>query len=369
MLKNYLKIAWRNLNRNKGLSFINIAGLSVGMAFALLIGLWVQYEMSFDKFHKNIDRIAQVQKHTLFNNEKNTQGGIMLPLYDELKAKYPEVKRATRLDWGRHHSLNLGDKKFSKRGQYVDPDFLQMFTFPLVKGDPKTALNDPNSIILTESLAKSMFGDEDPIGKIVTVDIEYPVKVTAIAKDVPFNSTITFDFLAPFEWRVNNFEWVKNARTQWGNNFLMTMVEVKEGASMEALSKKLGPLVPSKNAELKNQTLFLQPLSKWHLYDEFKNWVNVGGRITYVRLFGIIGIFVLLIACINFMNLATARSEKRAREVGIHKAVGSRRSQLITQFLSESIFTTFLSFLLALGLIQVLLPLVKDLGFEHIKFL
>jgi putative ABC transport system permease protein len=368
MLKNYLKIAWRNLNRNKGLSFINIAGLSVGMAFALLIGLWVQYEMSFDKFHKNIDRIAQVQKHTLFNNEKNTQGGIMLPLYDELKAKYPEVKRATRMDWGNHHSLNLGDKKFSKRGYYVDPDFLQMFTFPLVKGDPKTALNDPNSIILTESLAKSMFGDVDPIGKIVTVDIEYPVKVTAIAKDAPYNSTITFEFLAPFEWRVNTFEWIKNARTQWGNNFLMTMVEVKEGASMEALSKKLGPLVPSKNAELKNQTLFLQPLSKWHLYDEFKNWVNVGGRITYVRLFGIIGIFVLLIACINFMNLATARSEKRAREVGIRKAVGSRRSQLITQFLSESIFTTFLSFLLSLGLIQVLLPLVKDLGFEHIKF-
>lgn len=368
MLKNYFKIAWRNLARNKGLSFINIAGLSVGMAFALLIGMWVKYEMSFDKFHKNIDRLASVQKHTLFNNEKNTQMGIMLPLYEELIKNYPEVKRATRMDWGGHHSLVIGDKKFSKRGQYVDPEFLQMFSFPIVKGDAKTALNDLNAIILTESLAKTMFGDENPIGQLIKLDNEYTVKVSAIAKDVPHNSTISFDFLAPFEWRVQTFEWIKNARTQWGNNFLMTAVEVKEGASMEALSKKLGPLVPSKDADLKNQTLFLHPLSKWHLYDDFKNWVNVGGRIEYVRLFAIIGIFVLLIACINFMNLATARSEKRAKEVGIRKAVGSQRIQLIFQFLGESMFTAFLSFLLALILIQVLLPSLKDLGFEHVQF-
>jgi putative ABC transport system permease protein len=368
MLKNYFKIAWRNLARNKGLSFINISGLSVGMAFALLIGMWVKYELSYDKFHKNIDRIAGVWKHTLFNNEKGTQSGIMLPLYDELIKNYPEIKRATRMDWGGGHSLIIGDKKFSKEGHYVDPDFLEMFSFPVVKGNTKTALNDLNSLVITQSLAKTLFGDEDPIGKLVKMDIEHTMKVTAVIKDVPRNSSFEFDFLIPFEFRVQNNEWVKNARTMWGNNFLMTMVEVKEGTSMEALSKKLGPLVTSKDAALKNQTLFLHPFSKWHLHSEFKNWTNVGGRIEYVRLFGIIGIFVLLIACINFMNLATARSEKRAREVGIRKAVGSQRVQLIIQFLGESMFTAFLSFILAICLIQVILPFLKDLGFEHIQF-
>lgn len=334
----------------------------------MLIGMWVQYELSFDKFHKNFDRIAAVEKHTLFNNEKNTQIGIMLPLYDELKANYPEVKRVTRMDWGNNHSLIVGDKKFNKKGHYVDPDFLQMFTFPIVKGDAKTCLNDLNSIVLTESMAKAIFGDEDAIGQLIKLDNQYTLKVTAIAKDVPPNSTFGFQYLVPFEHRVQNSEWVKNARTQWGNNFLMTMVEMKEGASMEALSKKLAPLVPRKDPELKNQTLFLHPLSKFHLRDQFKNWVNVGGRIEYVRLFAIIGLFVLLIACINFMNLATARSEKRAKEVGIRKAVGSQRMQLIMQFLGESMFTAFLSFTLALIMVQVLLPSLKDLGFEYIRF-
>jgi putative ABC transport system permease protein len=368
MFKNYIKIAWRNLIRNKGLSFINICGLSVGMAFALLIGMWVKYEISFDKFHKNIDRIAFVYKHTLFNNEKGTQSGIMLPLYDELINNYPEVKRATRMDWGGGHSLMVGDKKFVKRSHFVDPDFLQMFTFPIINGDAKTALKDINSIVLTESLAKTLFGTNEAIGKLIRLDNQYTFKVTAIMKDVPHNSSFNFDFLMPFEWRIQNEEWVRNARTMWGNNFLMTAVELKEGASMAALSKKLGPLVPSKDAALKNQTLFLQPLSDRHLYNEFKNWVNVGGRIDHVKLFGIIGIFVLLIACINFMNLATARSEKRAKEVGIRKAVGSQRIQLVMQFLGESMFTAFLSFILALILIQVILPFVKDLGFEHIQF-
>jgi putative ABC transport system permease protein len=368
MFRNYLKIAWRNLSRNKGLSFINICGLTVGMCFALLIGMWVKYEMSYDKFHKNIDRIAGVWKHTLFNNEKGTQSGIMLPLYDELVKNYPEIKRATRMDWGGGHSLIVGDKKIVKRSHYVDPDFLHMFTFPIIKGDVNTALNDLNSMVLTESLAKTLFGDEDPIGKLIKMDNQYTLKVSAIMKDVPHNSSVSFDFLMPFEWRVQNEEWVKRARTMWGNNFLMTLVEIKEGTSMQAFSKKIGPLATSKDATLKNQTLFLHPFAKWHLYDDFKNWVNVGGRIEYVRLFGIIGIFVLLIACINFMNLATARSEKRAREVGIRKAVGSQRAQLIMQFLGESMFTAFLSFILALALIQVILPFLKDLGFEHVQF-
>jgi putative ABC transport system permease protein len=368
MFKNYFKIAWRTLLQNKGLSFINIFGLAIGMAFAMLIGLWIQFETSFDQFHENKSRLALVRKHTMFNNEKNTQVAIPLPLYDELKRNYPEVKRVTRMDWGNDHSLMIGNKKFNKSGIYVDPDFLKMFTYPLVKGNVATALADPNSIVLTESMANTLFGKEDPIGKIIKLDNKYNVLVTAIAKDIPPNSTITFDFLAPFEFKVINEEQVKNAKTEWGNNFLANLVELKEGASMEALSKKIDPILMQKRKDKVNQHLFLQPYASMHLFNEYKNWVNVGGRIEYIRLFAIIGIFVLLIACINFMNLSTARSEKRAKEVGIRKAVGSQRRQLVVQFLAESMLTAFCAFLLSLALIQLLLPLLKDLGFEHIRF-
>ncbi len=368
MLRNYFKVAWRNLFQNKTLSFINIFGLAIGMAFAMLIGLWIQFETSFDRFHKNIERLALVRKHTLFNNNKNTQVGIMLPLYDELKNKYPEVKRATRIDWGNSHSLMVGKDKFNKKGLYVDPDFLEMYSFGLVKGSVQTALKDPNSIVLTESLAKTLFKDANPLGKYIKLDNKYNVHVTAVVKDAPKNSSINFEFLAPFEFKVMNFDYVRNAKDSWGNNFLANMVELKEGASMDALSKKIGPLIGQKDNKIKNQTLFLQPMKEMHLYDEFKDWKNSGGRIEYVRLFGIIGIFVLLIACINFMNLATARSEKRAKEVGIRKAVGSQRGQLIAQFLTESLFTSFLAFLLSLVLIQILIPYLKDLGFENIRF-
>lgn len=367
MIKNYFKTAWRNLWKNKGLSFINIFGLAVGMTFAILVGMWIQFETSYDGFHANGDRIAVVKKNTLFNNEKYTQTGIVLPLYDELKDNYPEVKRISRKDWGGSHSLMVGNNKFKKNGTYVDPDFLKMFSFPLVKGDVETALNDPNSLIVTESLATTLFGKDDPIGKIVRLDNKFDIQVTAVAKDPPKNSSLNFEFLAPFEFKVQNFEWIKNAKTQWSNNFLMNLVEIKEGVSMEAFSRKIGPIMVQKDKEKnKNQALFLQPMAQWHLYDEYKNWVNVGGKITYVRLFGIIGIFVLLIACINFMNLSTARSEKRAKEVGIRKAVGSQRIQLILQFLSESVLTTFIAFILSIFLMWLVLPFLKDLGFENI---
>ncbi|HEX6426501.1 MAG TPA: ABC transporter permease [Niastella sp.] len=368
MFKNYFKIAWRSLLQNKGLTFINIFGLAIGMAFALLIGLWIQYETSFDAFHKNKDRIALIRKHTLFNNQKNTVASMPLPLYDELKRNYPEIKRLSRMEGSYEHSLMVGNNKFSKRGMYVDPDFLKMLSFPLMKGNAATALNDPNSIVLTESLATALFGKEDPVGKTIKVDNEYNIQVSAVAKDVPDNSTLSFEFLIPFDFKIQHFENIKNAQTQWGNNFLRYIVELKEGNSMQALSKKMEPLIMQKRKDGITQLAFLQPMQKWHLYNDYKEWKNTGGRIEYVRLFAIIGIFVLLIACINFMNLTTARSEKRAKEVGIRKAVGSQRIQLIVQFLSESMLTAFLAFLLSILLIQLLLPLLKDIGFEKIHF-
>lgn len=368
MLKNYFKIAWRNLIRNKTLSLINILGLSLGMAFAMLIGMWIRFETSFDAFNKNNDRIAMVGKHMLINNQKSTSVAVMLPIYDELKNNYPEIKRVTRTDWGNAHSLMIGNNKFNKVGMYVDPDFLKMFTFPVIRGNMETALNDPNSIVLTASLAKAIFGTQDPIGKFIKIDNQYNVQVTAIVKDAPKNSSMDFQFLAPFEFEMQNIDNVRSSKTRWNNSLVQIIVEVKEGVSIDALSKKIGPMSAKKNTGMKVLTLFLYPMERWHLYGDFKNWVETGGRIEYIRLFGIIGIFVLLIACVNFMNLSTARSEKRAREVGIRKTVGSRRVQLIVQFLTESVFTAFLAFLLSLILIQVLLPYLKDLGFENIRF-
>ncbi|PSL48337.1 ABC-type antimicrobial peptide transport system permease subunit [Chitinophaga niastensis] len=367
MIKNYFRIAWRNLFQNKVLSFINIFGLATGMAFALLICLWIRQETSYDTFHENRDRIALVMQNSLFNDQKNTISATQFPVCEELKTNYPEVKRATKLSWNTKAGLLAGNNKFTKSGIYADPDFLEMFSFPVIKGDAKTALNDPNSIILTESLATALFGTKDPIGQLIKLDNRYDVQVTAVMKDIPKNSTITFEFLAPYEFQVQHNDFVKSNRHNWANNFMMNMVELKAGASMDALSKKIGPVIMQRDKSLKNQTLFLQPMQEWHLYGDYKNWVNVGGKILYVRLFGIIGIFVLLVACINFMNLSTARSEKRAKEVGIRKAIGSRRIQLVMQFLSESMLTAFLAFLLAICLIQLLLPLLKDIGFEFIS--
>lgn len=367
MLKSHFKIGWRNLLKNKGYSAINIGGLAIGMAFAMLTGMWIQYEVNFDSFHKNGDRIALIQKHTLFNDEKNTQESTPFPLYDELKNNYPEVKRTSKVSWENEHSLKVGDNTIRKTGRYVDPDFLEMFSFPIIKGDVKTALKNPSSIILTESVALSLFGADDPLGKIVRVDNLYDVQVTAVVADVPANSTLKFEFLGPYEFEAQNSTFITNNKTNWGNNFLMNMVELKEGISMEAFSEKISKLNMEKDPTIHNVFLFLHPLKNWHLRNNFKNWVNVGGRIEYVRLFGSIGIFVLLIACINFMNLSTARSQKRAKEVGIRKTMGSQRSQIIIQFLSESMLTTFIAFLLSFALIILLLPSLKEVGFQNIK--
>ncbi len=368
MLNNYFRIAWRNLLKNRLFSLINILGLAVGMTFAMLIGLWVKHELSFDSFHENRERVAIVLRNVLFNDDKITHIAEPLPLYDELKSSYPEVKRLTRLDWGIPHILKVDENRFSKRGLYVDPDFLKMFSFPLVKGNPEIVLEEPNAIVLTESLAEGLFGNHDPIGKIVRMDNQHDLIVTGVAKDVPKNSTLGFEFLVPFAHNIQVNDWVRNAQTQWGNNFLRIVLELNEGASMEAFSAKIKPILQQKTNDPKRGTLFLHPLTKWHLYSEFKDWVNVGGKIDYVRLFAIVGLLVLLIACINFMNLSTARSEKRAKEVGIRKAIGSQRQQLIGQFLCESLLTAFIAFLLSLELLSLILPLLKDLGFENISF-
>lgn len=368
MLKNYLKIALRNLVKNKGYSAINILGLAIGMAVALLIGLWVRYEWSFDDFHENRAHIARVMKKTYFNNQKDTGNGIMLPLAAELRANFSEVKHVTRVDWGDKHSLVAGDQKLSRPGHYADPDFLKMFTFPLLKGNVEQVLKNPYSIVLTESLAKAMFGNAEPVGKVIRVDNQFEVMVTGVLKDIPKNSSFQFDYLMPYELNIATSDFVRGALDQWGNNFLQTFVELNDGVTPEAFSARIANLVRTKLNDKQESLLFVHPMPKWHLFGEFKDWVNTGGAIEYVRLFGVIGMLVLLIACINFMNLSTARSEKRAREVGIRKAVGSQRQQLIAQFLTESMLTALLGFVIALVIVELALPYLKNVGFANITF-
>jgi putative ABC transport system permease protein len=366
MLKNYFTTAIRHLLKNRGYSFINIFGLAVGMAVALLIGLLVQHEVSYDGFNVHKAQIGKVKKMSVFNNEKKVQNGVMLPLYDELRTNYPEVKYITRLDWGDDHSLVAGDKKISKRGHFADPDMLRMFTFPLVKGNVNNVLRETYSIVVTESLARALFGAADPMGRMVRMDNQSNLVVTGVLRDIPDNSTISFDFLVPYELNIAMNDFVKGAKGQWQNNFLQNYVQLREDASMEAFSNRIADIVRKKTKQQKEGLLFLHPMEKWHLYNHFEEWKNTGGAIEYVRMFSIIGVLVLIIACINFMNLSTARSEKRAREVGIRKAIGSQRGQLIAQFLGEAIITSFIAFLLSLLIVKTSLPLLKSAGFEHV---
>lgn len=367
MIRNYCRVAWRNLLHNKTLSAINITGLALGMAFALLIGMWVQYEKSFDQFHTNGDRIGIFIKHSLFNDEKSTQYATPLPLYALMQHDYPEVKRATRISQSDKLGIAYGNNKFFKTGIFADPAFLRMFSFPLIEGNINTALNEVNSIILTQSQARALFGNASAMGQIVKVD-NMEMQVTGVMRDLPSNSTFDFDFLMPFAIMERESSFVRDANTRWGVNFAWNAIELNPGAGMEGLSKKVRDLVNQHDPGHNNQFLDLQPFTRMHLYNEFKDWKEAGGRITYIHLFSIIGIFVLLIACINFMNLSTARSEKRAKEVGIRKAIGSGRTQLIGQFLSESVITALIAFVVAIMLILMIQPFLSQVGVSHVQF-
>ncbi|HEV8284623.1 MAG TPA: ABC transporter permease [Chitinophagaceae bacterium] len=371
MIKNYLKIAWRNLVKSKGYSAINIGGLAVGMAVAMLIGLWVYDELSFDKYHKNYDRIAQVMQHANFNGKWETQTANPALMGPELRNKYgSNFKYVVQASWTGSHLLSLGDKHITKVGNYFEPDAPEMLTIEMLKGT-RSGLKDPYSIMLSASAAESFFGNEDPINKTIKLDRSFDVKVTGVYKDLPDNTSFKgIKIMMPWElWLIQN-PWAKNMDDPWGSNFSQTFVQIADNTDMEKVSAKI------KNVKLNNVNkeeakyqwiVFLQPMSKWNLYNEFKNRVNTGGNIQYVWLFGIIGIFVLILACINFMNLATARSEKRAKEVGIRKTVGSLRSQIIKQFFAESYLVVLLAFVLCLILVAVLLPLFNEVAGKKIE--
>jgi putative ABC transport system permease protein len=372
MIKNYLKSAWRNLVKNKVHSFINIVGLSVGMAVAMLIGLWVWDEISFDTFTPNYGSIAQVIQNVTNNGEVQTWRQMPYPLAAELRKSYGgDFKNVVMAVGFGDHMVALDNKKLKRSGCYMEPQGPRMFTLDMLKGS-RDALNDPSSIIISASTAKAYFGDADPMGKTLRIDNQENGKVAGVYSDFPQNSTFAdFGFIGPWQmfYTAND---IKSMKEPWRPNFTNLYVRMAGHADMAAVSLKIRDVKLHNVSPVlakKKPALFLQPMSQWHLYDEFKDGKNTGGGIRYVWMFGIIGIFVLLLACINFMNLSTARSEKRAREVGIRKAIGSLRGQLIYQFFSESLLYVAIAFLLALLFVQLGLPFFNEVADKKMQIL
>ena len=358
MLKNYLKIAFRNLLRNKAFSFINILGLAIGMASAILILLWIQNEMSYDQFHEKKDRIYEAWNRANFSGKLQCWNTTPKILSKALSSDIPEVEEATRVNWPSNYLFSVGDKRLTVKGNIVDSNFLKVFSFPLIKGDPSTALMDMHSIILTEKLSKKIFGDEDAMGKIIKIDNKDNFTVTGIAKDLPNNTRFDFEYLLPWSY----LRYIGQDDENWDNNSTRNYVLLKPNASFASADSKVRKLKVryDKNDDPKWE-MFLYPISRWRLYSSFKEGVEDGGRIEFVRLFGIIAAFILLIACINFMNLSTARSEKRAKEVGIRKVVGAQKKFLIGQFIGESVLLAFLAGVLAIIIVQLSLPAFNKL--------
>jgi putative ABC transport system permease protein len=367
MLTNYLKIAFRSLTRSKGYSFINIAGLAIGMTVTMLIGIWVYDELEFDKYHLNYDRIGEVYEHQILNTgDVQTVIGGSGSLGTELIANHKnDLKHVIRVWWPSVHTLSIGDHKVSQQGTFMDGEVIEMLTLRMTRGDWE-ALKDPASIVLAESAAVSLFGADDPMGKMVRIDNEFDVKVTGVYEDLPSNTRFhDLKFISPWDFWVSSNAWMKEEENNWANT-LVILVELQPHASFESVSAKIADLkfnnLPREEALKKNPKLFVQPMSRWHLYSEWENGKEVRGRIQFVLLFATIGVFVLLLACINFMNLSTAQSERRAREVGIRKSIGSVRIQLILQFLSESFIMVLISWVVALALLGALLPWFNELA-------
>jgi ABC-type antimicrobial peptide transport system permease subunit len=369
MLRNYFKTAWRSLLRNKVYSLLNILGLATGMAVALLIGLWVHEQYSYDRFLPQYAQAYQVRYNSNNNGNIETRDAVCIPLAAALKNDIPEVAHVA-LSFGIvGGQLAVGDKILSLNGFIAGEDILDIFQYPLLKGNADEVLKDPSSIVVTESAAKALFGDADPIGKTIRRDNWQNLKVTGVLKDVPENSTLRFDYITPFETFATQ-DWVKAAITNWSDNYFQLFVSLKPNVTYAQVEPKIGGLVQhyaSQTYKTFQQRVIMQPLQDWHLYTEYKNGVATGGLIDYLRMFSIIGILMLLIACINFMNLSTARSEKRAREVGIRKVAGSSRQGLILQFLVESVVITSLAFLVSLLIVQLALPAFNTLARTNIS--
>lgn len=360
MIKSFFRIAVRSFFKNKVQSFVNIAGLTAGMFVTILIGLWIFDELTFDKYHGNYHQIAQVMQNQYMGGTTKTGAAIPRPLEFELKKNFGhKFKHIVMSSWKWGHLLGTGGKTIKQSGIFMDSGAPDMLGLRMISGS-RNALQDPSSVLLSESAAKALFGKKDILGQTIKLDARFSLKVAGVYEDLPYNTTFNdVHFIAPWDFYVTTERWLKEAADNWFNNSFQLFVQLAGNADMQQVSHEI------KNVKLNNinkderqfkPELFLHPMEKWHLYSEFKEGINTGGRVEYVWLFGIIGVFVLFLACINFMNLSTARSEKRAREVGVLKSIGCDRKTLIFQFFGESMLLAFLALVFALFLVYLSLP-------------
>jgi len=358
MFKLNLKIALRNLWKNKGFSLINIGGLAIGLASCMILLLYVNYEWSYDKHYTNADKTYVVYQNAPANGKIFSWAWTPNAMADEVAAKIPGVKYASHSSYTSSKLISVGNNKISTRLNFADQNMIKIFDYKFIKGNAQRALTNVNTIVLTESLAKKLFGNEDPINKTVKLENQDVLKVDAVIEDIPANSSIIFECLAPWSLFIKRESWAREPN--WGNNMCLTVVQLddnkffaKSNADMKGIYKR--------NQSDNTAEALLFPLTKWHLYDDFQNGKSVGGKIDQLKIFLLLAFCILLIACVNFMNLSTARSERRAKEVGIRKAIGSTRKSLISQFLLESVFVTVIAGVLAFILVEVSLPYFNNL--------
>jgi ABC-type antimicrobial peptide transport system permease subunit len=363
MFKNYLTIGWRTLLRNKGYSAINIGGLAAGMAVTILIGLWIVDELSFNKSFQNYDRIGHVMVH----NGEGTYPSNPIPLEAELRSNFSQdLEYVSLSSWVQEYSVTQGDKKFLERGVFMQPEAAEMFSLNMVYGSRK-ALTEPNTIMISSLLSQKLFGDADPVGEVVRIKNLIDVRIGAVYTDLPANTEFhKVSFIGSWDFLLSWMSWIKEEQNRWDNNSYKIFVQLKDGVSFEEFSAKIKDVkMKYVNEELKKAKpeLFVHPMSKWRLYSKFQDrHVVTSEQLQFVWLYGIIGGFVLILACINFMNLSTARSEKRAKEVGVRKTMGSLRNQLILQFFSESFITVGFATVFSLLIVVLSLPLFNDIA-------
>jgi putative ABC transport system permease protein len=364
MVKNYFKIAWRNMMRDRQFTILNLMGLATGIACSLLIYLWVSDELSFDKFHsKQVYQLMEKRNYPGLEGISDESSGL---LSETVKAQMPEVEYAATTapaNWFQKFTLTVGDKNIKSVGQYVGRDYFNIFSFKLIKGTKDEVLKDKNSIVISEGLAMKLFGtSEGIIGKAVRFQQDTNFFVSGVFENIPYNSSEQFDFVLSFDYYKDIQSWVKT----WGNTGPHNYVLLKDGTNIQSFNERLAGII-TRNSNDSFKRVIAMPFGKAYLENTFNHGARVGGRMEYVRLFSVIAIFILAIACINFMNLSTAKASRRLKEVGIKKVVGAGRKQLIIQFLSESVLLAFVSVVFAIGLVFLLLPEFNQLTGKHLS--
>jgi len=363
MIRNYLKTAIRQLIKNKGYSFLNIFGLSLGMTCALLILLWASDEFRYNRFHKNYPSLYQVMENQHYEGKTYTFAALPGKFGPAIKQELPEIKYSARLNWASRSLVTLGDKSIYERGYYADADFLKMFSFRVIRGDTADLLKEPTTIVITDKMAERFFGNENPIGKTLRLNNRDLYTINGVVEEPPRNSSLNFSWLVSFKVYEDRNDWLQ----QWGNNGIQNYVQLQSGADPSRVDQKLHGFISQKDSSA-NARPFLFSIRDWRLRNHFEEGKQAGGRIDFVRIFIIIAIIIIIIACINFMNLATARSEQRAREVGVRKTMGAGRGSLVRQFISESLIMSFGAMLIAAGLVLLILPAFNTLVEKKMSF-